>query len=128
MLQRCFAPNVFVSPTDAGERGRLKTELAPCGPGWVLSTVAQVGATLIPRSTILLYSIFKFTKMLKARKSIPPHLVERDGEKACSACGIRFNPDGDKSISKAFAAHVRKDHRQPQPAAISTPDGISTKQ
>jgi hypothetical protein len=49
---------------------------------------------------------------MKPTKKMAPHLIERDGQKACSACGTIFTADGEISISRAFVTHVRSKHGQ----------------
>lgn len=44
------------------------------------------------------------------RFRLPPHLVDRDGEKLCSACGVVIPADAKPSLSKAFVEHVRQVH------------------
>jgi hypothetical protein len=53
-------------------------------------------------------------------KTMSPHLIERRGQKACSACGKVFRLDGNASIAKMFATHVRQDHHEPPPGKIQT--------
>ena len=49
----------------------------------------------------------------------PPQLIERDGKKYCSSCGLHFAFDAKPTISKAFVEHVRQDHR-PLPTRAPT--------
>ena len=42
---------------------------------------------------------------------LPLHLITSNREKRCSECGLVFDKDAKPSVSRAFADHVRKDHR-----------------
>lgn len=42
---------------------------------------------------------------------VGPHLTSHDDVKCCSVCGKEFPPDSKPSISKAFVAHVRAEHK-----------------
>ena len=42
--------------------------------------------------------------------NLPPHLIERDGKKLCSACELHFPAYSKPSLRKRFAEHVRKAH------------------
>lgn len=59
-----------------------------------------------------------------SRSVMAPHLAERDGEKLCSACGRIFPVDGEITISRAFAAHVKKDHPRPALKTASESKGL----
>jgi hypothetical protein len=50
-------------------------------------------------------------------KKMAPHLVDRGGEKGCSACSMIFKADVTPSISRAFAEHIRQVHR-PEPKPV----------
>jgi hypothetical protein len=53
---------------------------------------------------------------MKTTKKMAPHLIERDGQKACSLCGAVLRANGEVTISKAFIAHVRSEHgSEPKP-------------
>ena len=55
-------------------------------------------------------------EILSMVTNLPPHLVERDGEKLCSACGAVMPADAKPSLSKAFVEHVRQMHKSvPKP-------------
>lgn len=45
---------------------------------------------------------------------VGPHLKTIDDVKYCSLCNKAFPEDSKPSISKAFAAHVRQDHKKPE--------------
>lgn len=46
---------------------------------------------------------------------VGPHLKTIDDVKYCSVCNKAFPADSQPSISKAFAAHVKQDHKKPVP-------------
>jgi hypothetical protein len=50
------------------------------------------------------------------KPNLPPHLVTDSGEiKLCSHCRKEFPADSKPSLSKAFAAHVRNEHKDEKP-------------
>ena len=51
-----------------------------------------------------------------AHLKMPPHLIDHNGVKRCSACDVAFPPGSQPSISKAFAAHVRDEHKPAEEA------------
>lgn len=62
------------------------------------------------------FSAVSDDRKLKLIPKMGPHLIERDGQKMCSHCSVAFGADGAVSISRAFAAHIRKDHPRAEPA------------
>ena len=46
---------------------------------------------------------------------VGPHLTSKDAVKCCSVCGKQFPDDSKPSISKALVAHVREEHKRPEP-------------
>ena len=44
------------------------------------------------------------------KKQLPPHLIEIDGKKCCSACKRPFDMDSKPSLSAAFKTHVLSEH------------------
>lgn len=38
------------------------------------------------------------------------HLIEQDGMKECSECGMMFPENVEPSLDRAFSDHVRKEH------------------
>ena len=50
---------------------------------------------------------------------VGPHLITIAEVKYCSVCREPFPQDSKPSVSKAFVAHVREQHRKPEPAKLS---------
>jgi predicted small metal-binding protein len=46
-----------------------------------------------------------------SKVQLPPYLVRRNGKQRCSVCATPFAASSEQSVSKAFAEHVRKEHR-----------------
>jgi hypothetical protein len=63
--------------------------------------------------------------MMSIRR-LPPHLVsDIDNNKRCSACNEIFTADGDGSLSRRFAQHVRTQHKS-TPKNIAKQEKISS--
>jgi hypothetical protein len=45
------------------------------------------------------------------RTKLPPHLIDYMGAKRCSICKMPFPSDVQPALDKAFAEHVRTNHR-----------------
>jgi hypothetical protein len=56
-----------------------------------------------------------------SRPKLPAHLLTRLGKKACSLCGQVFPKNVQPSLSKAFAKHVREQHKL-KPDPLLKPD------
>lgn len=51
---------------------------------------------------------------------VGPHLTTVDEIKCCSICQKQFPEDSKPSISKAFATHVREEHKKAEPAKLQS--------
>ena len=57
---------------------------------------------------------------------VGPHLIIIAEIKCCSVCREPFPEDSKPSVSKAFVAHVREQHKKAEPAKLSGPLTISS--
>ena len=48
------------------------------------------------------------------RTKLPPHLIDYMGAKRCSICKMPFPSDVQPALDKAFAEHVKTNHRPGQ--------------
>jgi len=55
------------------------------------------------------------------KEKLPPHLVDREGVLVCSECKQEFHASETLSVSKAFAQHVRTEHKIEPQAVDTTP-------
>ena len=57
-----------------------------------------------------------------ATSKLPAYLLTRLGKKECSLCGKVFPQDVKPSLGKAFAEHVREEHKGKDDASQTEPE------
>lgn len=75
---------------------------------WALSESKR---KLIGHEAKKLSPLGRFREWLVVRSNYPPHLIVRNGNLQCSACGQPFSAHAKPTLSRCYAEHVYAAHR-----------------